>query len=196
MKSNFFKKLSQKYKTPLQVQKFLRGLQYNHEIKGETLRSAHQSLKANKAHCLEACFIAAAILEHHGYPPLVLSLESIDGLDHVIFIYKKNGKWGSIARSRDEGLHGRKPLFRSLRDLALSYYEPYIDKTGCITGYQWANLNDTKGDWRFGSKNVWTVEQYLIEIKHTKISYNKKRHLRIQKKYLAGKTCSKKASWL
>src|SRR6266581_2436423 len=64
---------------------------------------------------------AAVVLEQHGYPPLVLSFESIDELDHVIFVYRKKGRWGSIARSRDPGLHGRKPLFATPRALALSY---------------------------------------------------------------------------
>ena len=63
------------------------------------------------AHCLEAALFAAVVLEQHGYPPLLLSFESIDRLDHVIFVYKQRGRWGSVARSRDPGLHGRKPVF-------------------------------------------------------------------------------------
>ena len=66
-----------------------------------------------RAHCLEAALAAAVILEQHGYPPLVLSFESIDELDHVLFVYRQRGRWGSIARSRDPGLHGRKPVFRT-----------------------------------------------------------------------------------
>src|SRR5689334_17530283 len=129
-------KLARKYRTPIQVQTFLRSLKYNREEKGETLRSAKKSLQLGTVHCLEACFVAAAILEKNGYPPQVLSFESKDQLDHVIFVFQQNGKWGSIARSRDEGLHGRPPRFRSLRDLAFSYFDPYIDKTGRIKGFQ------------------------------------------------------------
>lgn len=193
---NLFKKLAKKYSNPLKVQKFLRSFPYNNESDGESLKSAYGSLKSKKAHCMEAAFIAAAILEHKGYEPLVMSLESVDNLDHVIFVYKKNNKWGSVARSRDEGLHGRKPIFRSLRDLALSYYHPYIDKTGCITGYRAVNLDESKTDWRFSPKNVWKAEQFLIDIKHTGIRYNKKRHKKIQKQYKAGRRSKKQSSWL
>lgn len=196
MNKKIFKELSKKYSDPIKVQRFLQNLPYNAEKKGETLKSAHQSYIKKNAHCLEAAFLAAAILEHKGYPPLVMSLESIDDLDHVIFVYKKNNKWGSVARSRDKGLHGRKPVYTSLRNLALSYYEPYIDKTGCINGYQMVNLDDSKSDWRFSKKNVWKAEQYLIDIKHVRIKFNKKRYKKIHKKYLSGITAKPQKSWL
>jgi hypothetical protein len=196
MNKNYFKSLSKKHNTPLKVQKYLRKLNYNKEQNGETLRSAYAALLAKKAHCLEAAFIAAAILEHQGYKPQVMSLESRDNLDHVIFVYQKKGLWGSIGRSRDEGLHGRKPVFKSLKQLALSYYEPYIDKTGCIVGYQIANLDDGKSDWRFSSKNVWKLEKYLIEIRHIKIKFNKRKYKKIHQQYLKGHLAKKKSSWL
>lgn len=190
-----FKKLASKYSTPEKVQKFLRNIPYNNEENGETLSSALYAFKKNRAHCLEAAFLAAAILEQKGYAPLVMSLESIDNLDHVIFVYKKNNKWGSVGRSRDEGLHGRRPEYRSLRDLALSYYEPYIDKTGCIVGYQVAHLDDSKSNWRAGDANIWKCEQFLIDIKHKKIRFNKKRYRKIHKAYLAGRRVFKRG-WL
>ena len=80
------------------------------------------------------------MLEQHGYPPLVMSLESADLLDHVIFVYRQGGRWGSVARSRDPGLHGRKPVFRSARALALSYFDAYVDDTGPLTGFAVVNL--------------------------------------------------------
>ncbi len=196
MSKNLFKKISRKYSTPLKVQKLIKSFKYNTEPQGETLKSALLTFKQKNAHCLEGAFLAAAILEHVGYPPLVMSLESIDDLDHVVYVYKKNNKWGSVAYSRDAGLHGRKPIFSSLRNLALSYYEPYIDKTGCITGYQIANLDDSKSNWRFSSKNVWKAEQHLIDIKHKTIKFNPKRHLVFKKRYLKGIVARKKASWL
>lgn len=196
MSKKTFQKLAKKYSDPVKVQLFLRSLDYNHEQDGETLRSALSAFKSRQAHCLEGALLAAAILEHRGYPPLVMSLESHDNLDHVIFVYKKDNHWGSIGRSRDEGLHGRKPEFRSLRDLALSYYEPYIDKTGCITGYQIAHLDDAKTNWRASTKNVWKVEKFLIDIKHQEIKFNKKRYEKIRKKYLSGISAKKKSTWL
>ena len=75
------------------------------------MRSFRGVVQHGAAHCLEAALSAAVILEQHGWPPLVLSFESIDGLDHVIFVYRARGRWGSVARSRDPGLHGRKPVF-------------------------------------------------------------------------------------
>ncbi len=196
MNKDFFKKLSKTYDSPLKVQKFIRSLKYNRELSGESLSSALETFNKKSAHCLEAAILAAAILENQGYKPLVLSFESIDNLDHVIYVYKKNNKWGSIGCSRDQGLFGRRPIFRSLRDLTLSYYEPYIDKTGCITGYQVVHLDDTKTNWRFSKKNVWKLEQYLIDIKHVSIGFNKKRYKTLHNKYLKGVFPKKKSSWL
>jgi hypothetical protein len=177
------------------VQAFLRSLRYNHDKGRPTLRSAASSLKASKAHCFEAAILAAAILEHHGYPPLVVSFESIDSLDHVIYVFKQKGKWGAIARSRDDGLHGRAPVYRSIRDLAWSYYEPYIDKTGMIKAYQIANLDDTKCDWRGSPNNVWKAEKYLLDISHRKLLSSKSRYKKIKNRYLKHGPMKNKKNW-
>src|SRR5437870_13338579 len=108
-------KLIQRLNTPVKVQRFFSSIPYNWELKTSTLRSFRELMKQEEVHCLEAAVASAVILEQHGYPPLLLDLESYDLLDHVIFVYKEDGRWGSIARSRDRGLHGRKPVFRSLR---------------------------------------------------------------------------------
>src|SRR5215211_5643737 len=98
----------QKHKTPVQVQNFLRALDYNREKGGKSCISFRGVVTKKQAHCLEGAIAAAVILEQHGYPPLFVSIESQDYLDHVLFLYKENGKFGSVARSRDIGLHGRK----------------------------------------------------------------------------------------
>src|SRR3954464_8781879 len=110
----------QRHRTPDAVQRYLNGLPYNTEPPpgGATLRSFRGIVRHGTAHCLEAALAAAVILEQHGYPPLVLSFESIDELDHVLFVYQRRGRWGSIARSRDPGLHGRKPVFANAEALA------------------------------------------------------------------------------
>src|SRR5919108_3428976 len=113
------RRIIERHRTPEQVHRFLRNLPYNWELQGETLRSFREVVRLKTAHCLEAALVAAVILEQHGYPPLVLSFESIDELDHVLFVYQQNGRWGSVARSRDPGLHGRKSVFRTARALAL-----------------------------------------------------------------------------
>jgi len=179
-----FLKLSKQYASPKEVQKFLRSFPYNREQKKETLRSAAATIKNGEAHCFEAALLAAAILEHKGFPPLLLSLDSVDDLDHVVFIFQQNGKWGSIARSRDNGLHGRAPRYRSLRDLAWSYFDPYIDKTGRIVGYQMFHLDEVGVDWRNASKNLWQIDRYRIALKHTKLRSSEKRFARVKRRYL------------
>src|SRR5207244_7008290 len=112
--------LIQRMGTPRQVQRWLTSTPYNWERQGGTMRSFREVVKRNEAHCLEASVAAAVILEQHGYPPLLLDLESWDLLDHVLFVFQENGLWGAIARSRDIGLHGRRPVFRALRQLVWS----------------------------------------------------------------------------
>ena len=129
------RRLIRRLRTPDAVQRYLSRLPYNTEKRGETLRSFRQVVRRGTAHCLEAALFAACVLEQHGYPPLLLTFELVDGLDHVLFLYRKGGRWGTVARSRDPGLHGRKPVFRTLRALTMSYFDAYIDPTGCIEGY-------------------------------------------------------------
>ena len=93
-------RLIQRLDTPVKVQQYLSSLPYNREQNGPTLRSFRELIRFKEAHCLEAAVAAAVILEQHGYPPLLLDLESQDLLDHVIYVFKENGCWGSIARSR------------------------------------------------------------------------------------------------
>lgn len=123
-------RLIQSLRTPAQVQRWFTSMPYNWEREGATLRSFRETMKRNEAHCLEAAVGAAVILEQHGYPPLLMDIESKDLLDHVVFVFQERGLWGAIGRSRDIGLHGRKPLFRSLRDLTWSYFDTYVDFSG------------------------------------------------------------------
>ena len=174
----------QSYRTPLQVHRLLQTIPYNWETKGETQRSFRQVLCRKEAHCMEAALVAAVILEQHGYPPLLVSLESQDKLDHVIFIFQKGGFWGSIARSRDFGLHGRKPVFRNLRQLVWSYFDSYVDMTGRITGYGLTNLYSLGNyDWRFSSKNLWKVENHLREIPHKQLKSSDRRYQNLLERY-------------
>jgi hypothetical protein len=182
------RRLVARLRTPLLVQRYINRLPYNNEPPpaGPTLRSLRGVVRTGTAHCLEAALAAAAILEHHGYPPLVLSFESIDELDHVLFVYRENGRWGSVARSRDPGLHGRKPVFRTARDLALSYVEPYVDFTGRITGYAVVDLRDLGDyDWRLSERNIWKVERYLLDYPHRPIRSSDRRIDILRKRYFA-----------
>jgi hypothetical protein len=181
------RRLIRKLRTPAAVQRYFNRLPYNMEPRGhDTLRSFREVQRRRKAHCLEAALSAACVLEQHGYPPLVLSFESVDGLDHVIFVYRRHGRWGSVARSRDPGLHGRKPVFRSIRDLALSYFDPYIDPTGCLEGYALIDLRRLGTyDWRLARKNMWAVERFLIKTRHRPIRFSRQRVRRMRARYLA-----------
>lgn len=174
--------------TPYRVQQFLNGLPYNSEPQGATLRCFRGVMEQGSAHCLEAALSAGAILEQHGYPPLYLDLASQDGLDHVLFLYRQDGCWGTVARSRDPGLHGRKPVFRTLRALVNSYFEPYIDFEGRIVGYAKGDLRDLGGyDWRFSRKNVWKVERYFIDLPHTDFPSSDRRYAYWFERYQAYK---------
>jgi hypothetical protein len=182
------RRLIDRLRTPLAVQRFLDALPYNTEPPPDpaTLRTFRGVVRTGTAHCLEAALSAAVILEQHGFSPTVMSLESIDGLDHVIFIYQSRGGWGSVARSRDPGLHGRKPVFKTLRALALSYFEPFIDATGCLRAYGAVDLRVLgKYEWRLSDGNVWKVSQLLYDIPHRPIRYSQTRVDRLRAKYVA-----------
>jgi len=180
------RRLIARLRTPLDVQRYLNALPYNEEPHGRaTLRSFRGVLEHGCAHCLEAALFAAVVLEQHGYPPLVLSFESIDELDHVIFVHRRGGRWGSVARSRDPGLHGRKAVFATPRALALSYFDPYIDFTGRITGYAVIDVGGKMGayDWRLAETNVWKVERMLLDYPHRTITSSDDRVNRLRARY-------------
>ena len=177
-------KLIQRLDTPLKVQRYFRSLPYNWEKDGGTARSFREVVKRNEAHCLEAAVSAAVILEQHGYPPLLLDLESQDLLDHVVYVFRKNGYWGSIARSRDVGLHGRKPVYRSLRALALSYFDPFVDFTGRLKGYGFTNLYELGNyDWRFSPRKMSKIEDHLRAIPHKPIHSSDRRYENLLARY-------------
>jgi len=170
------RRIIDRLRTPAAVQRWLNALPYNTEQGGETLRSFRGVVRRGAAHCLEAALAAAVILEQHGYPPLVLSFESIDLLDHVIFVYRGPRGWGSVARSRDPGLHGRKPVFATPRALALSYVDPYIDFTGRVKAYAVVDLRVLGNyDWRLSDTNVWKVERLLLDWPHRRIRSSDRR---------------------
>jgi len=176
----------QKYRTPRQVQQFLRALPYNWERAGETLRTFRGVVRHWQAHCLEAAVTAATILEQYGYPPLLLDFQSQDNLDHVVFLFRHRERYGTVARSRDAGLHGRKPVYRSLRQLVMSYVEPYVDGSGRIIGYGVLDLRTLRrSNWRLSSRNVWAVERTLIKMPHKKLKTSDRRYRAVLRRYLA-----------
>lgn len=186
---------AKKYSTPWSVQKMISNLSYNTESEKETIYSAEKSLRLKTCHCLEAVFIAAALLEQHGYDPLVLSLESRDRLDHVVYLFREKSGWGTIGRSRDRGLHGRSPVFKNIESLVRSYFKPYVDKTGRIYSYQVFHLDETQSDWRYSLKNLWSVEQYLGTQPHKNIYFSDRYYEQVHKRYLKDGPLKKGKHW-
>jgi len=148
--------------TPRRVQGFLDALPYNREVGGATLRTFRGVVAHRTAHCLEGALAATTIMEAHGHPPLLLDLRSQDQLDHVLFLYQRNGRFGTVARSRDPGLHGRKAVFTDVVALVRSYVLPYIDLCGRIVGWAVYDLRDLRHcNWRLSRRNVWAVQEAL-----------------------------------
>ena len=203
------RRLIAQLRTPLQVQRYLNSLPYNTEPPPgrATLRSFRGVVRHHTAHCLEAALFAATVLEQHGYPPLVISFESIDNLDHVIFVYQhppscqrretsppagQRGPikrlWGSVARSRDPGLHGRKPVFATPRALARSYLDTYVDLSGRIKAFALVDLRVLGDyDWRLSERNVWKVERMLLDTPHQPLLMAEARFQRFHALYRAFK---------
>src|SRR5215213_4622934 len=185
-------------RTPLDVQRYLNALPYNTEPPPAraTLRSFRGVVRHHTAHCLEAALFAATVLEQHGYPPLVISFESIDELDHVIFAYQsrvqspksKVSGWGSVARSRDPGLHGRKPVFATPRALAASYVDTYVDLTGRVEAFALVDLRVMGNyEWRLSERNVWKVERMLLDTQHQPLRMSEARFRDFRTRYRAFK---------
>ena len=194
------RRLIARLRTPLAVQQYLNALPYNTEPPPgrATLRSFRGVVRHHTAHCLEAALFAATVLEQHGYPPLVISFESIDELDHVIFVYQSQvqgptaparpRRWGSVARSRDPGLHGRKPVFATPRALAASYLDTYVDLTGRIEAFALVDLRVMGNyDWRLSERNVWKVERMLLDTKHQPLRMSDARFRDFRTRYRAFK---------
>ena len=191
------RRLVARLRTPAQVQRWLRDIDYN--FSHGTMRSFRGVYRHKSAHCLEGALAAAFLLERHGYPPILLDLESSDGLDHVVFVYRHGrqggqgrqggGRWGAVGKSRYPALMGRKPVFRTLRDLAWSYVDPFVDKTGSVTGWAIYDLRDFKGgpDWRYDPGNVFRIERALLEHPHAPMRASAARHRKWKKRYLAWK---------
>ena len=124
--------------TPQKVQLFINAIPANHEIGGETILSVREVLRQRRAHCIEGAFVAACALWIHGEPPLVMYLDC-DASDypHVLALFRRGAAWGAISKHNGAQLRYRDPVYRSLRELAMSYFHEYFDKDGrkTLRGY-------------------------------------------------------------
>jgi hypothetical protein len=161
--------------TPARVQQFLdRELAYNLEPGGATCYSPRMVLRHGVAHCMEGALLAAAALRLAGYPPLLLDLEAVRDSDHVLAIYKSNGGWGAIAKSNYAGLRAREPVYRTIRELALSYFEHYFNhsREKTLRGHSTRPVNLKRFDklgWMTADRELWEIPTYLVDTKHTPV---------------------------
>ena len=154
-------------KTPARIQRFIDALEYQY---ADTAWSPQRVLRERKGHCLEGALLAAAALRLNGHPTLVMDLEGVRDDDHVVALYRENGLWGSIAKSNFAGLRFRAPIYRTLRELALSYFEHYYNLRGerTLRSYSAAvNLERLDGrHWMTSEEDVWCVPELLIAARH------------------------------
>jgi hypothetical protein len=154
-------------KTPAGVQKFLDDLPYNLNF---TARSPKKVLDDRTASCLEGGIFAAAALRVIGFPPLIFDLEAEQDTDHVVAIFKVRGHWGSVAKSNFTGCRYREPVYRTLRELAMSYFNIYFNLRGERTLRRYSRpVNLARFDhlrWMIADKPVWFIAEYLCEIPH------------------------------
>jgi hypothetical protein len=154
-------------KTPARIQKFVDALEYQY---ADTAGSPARVLRERKGHCLEGALIAAAALRANGHPPLVMDLESVRDDDHVVALYRERGLWGGIAKSNFAGLRFRAPVYRTLRELALSYFEHYYNLRGERTLRSYSMpVNLARLDnqhWMTAEDDVWCVPELLIAVRH------------------------------
>ncbi|MGD1107782.1 MAG: hypothetical protein ABR865_12125 [Terracidiphilus sp.] len=154
-------------KTPAQIQKFVDVLEYQY---ADTAWSPERVLRERKGHCLEGALVAAAALRVNGYPPLLMDLDAVRDDDHVVALYRERGLWGGIAKSNFAGLRFRAPIYRSLRELGLSYFEQYYNLRGERTLRAYSRpVNLTRLDsehWMTAKDDIWCVPELLIAARH------------------------------
>ncbi len=177
-------------KDPHGIQKFLDAMPYH---LADTAWSPRVVLRENTSHCFEGAMLAAAALRANGYPPLVIDFEAERDTDHVLAIYKTRGHWGAVAKSNYTGCRYREPVYRTLRELALSYFEVYFNlaKERSLRTFS-RPVNMARFDhlnWMTTDKPLWFVADYLFTISHTPLlrpGMSKRLHRLDDRSYRAG----------
>jgi hypothetical protein len=157
-------------RTPAGIQKFVNQMTYHD---ADTAWSPRRVLRERTAHCLEGAIFAAAALRVIGFPPLVLDLEAEHDTDHVIAPFKIGGAWGAVAASNFTGVRGREPVHRTLRELAMSYFNDYFNLLGERSLRRYSRpVNLTRFDnlhWMTTEKSVWFIAERLVDVPHIKL---------------------------
>lgn len=157
-------------RSPVGVQRALDAMPYH---LATTAWSPRRVLWEQTAHCLEGAIFAAVALRVLGFPPLLLDLEAVQDADHVIAVYRVNGHWGAIAKSNFSGLRFRSPVYRSPRELVMSYFEDYFNLRGDCTLRAYsrpvnlARFDKTRPGWMTTEAHLWWIPEHLVHISHT-----------------------------
>jgi hypothetical protein len=158
--------------TPFKIQRFLdEEIGYNLEPKGVTCYSPRLVMRHRIAHCMEGALFGALALRLLGYPPLLLDMEAVRDTDHVLAVYRRNGRWGAVAKSNYSGLRSREPVYCGIRELAMSYFEDYFNPAGEKTLRTYSRpvslrRFDRGIRWMTTDKEVWPIPEYLCGIPH------------------------------
>ena len=166
--------------TPQKIQAYLHELRQNFELDGQSCRPVREVLRTQRAHCIEGAMLAAAALWVHGEPPLLLDMRAERDFDHVVALFKRNGRWGAISKTNGIGLRWRDPVYRTLRELAMSYFHEYTNRRDHKTLREYSVPFDMRrmdsSLWVSGTKNCWDVGEKLDQLRHFKLVNG--RHLR------------------
>jgi hypothetical protein len=163
-----------KLSSPAKIQQFLDAeIEYNKEKDGDTCRSPRRVLRDRVAQCMEGALFAAAALRVLGFPPLIVDLESVRDDDHIVAVFQQHGCWGAIAKSNYAGLRFREPVYRTLRELAMSYFEHYYNPAGEKTLRAYSRpVNLSRFDsigWMTAEEDLWAIPEYLYTIPHRRL---------------------------
>jgi len=161
----------QRLDSPQKIQRFLNATPANHEIGGETLMSVREVLKSRRAHCMEGAFVAACALWIHGEPPLLVHLDcDLSDYPHAIAVFRRGRCWGAISKTNGAPLRFRDPVYRSLRELAMSYFHEYFDKRGRKTLRSYSPAFDMRrldpSHWVTNGKACWDAHDRLADLRH------------------------------
>ncbi len=163
-------KLYKRLNTPIKIQDFLNTLKINFEEGGDTCFSPRQVLKFGKAHCIEGALLAAVALRFHGFAPLIVDLESTKkDFDHVAAVFKKNGCWGALSKTNHTVLRYREPVYKTVRELVMSFFHEYFLDNGKKTLRRYALVDLSRFDklhWATSDEDVWYIPEYLTRVKH------------------------------
>src|SRR4051812_19332289 len=168
--------------SPQKIQAFVNAIPCNHEIGGETVLSVREVLRQRRAHCIEGAMVAAAALWVNGITPLVLHLDcDLSDYPHVITIFRRHGAWGAISKTNGAPLRYRDPIYRTLRELALSYFHEYSNRRGHKTLRSYSLPFDMRKiapeEWITATKNCWATHDRITAVRHFPLISRKQERL-------------------